>query len=218
MAEHVTLKGGRDGLRVVLDPAVEPPVLLEAVRATLASRLPFLTGAEITFDTAGRPLCPELVCSLIQLAAEFDGVRVRGFMTDGLPQSGHGQNVPAAEVSRVHHVRTTLRNGQVASSQGDLLVYGNVNPGAEVVARGDIFVLGKLRGLAHAGHGGRRDSVVYSTIMEPRQLRIGDVAAVGDGKPGSGPEVALVHEGTIRVLPIAEYLEMQRVSGPGSIG
>ena len=75
----------------------------------------------------------------------------------------------------------TLRSGQRFESEHSLVIMGDVNSGAEVVAGGDIIVLGKLRGIAHAGAfdetGGGR--IIFSTDLSPTQLRIGAVITRG---------------------------------------
>ena len=68
--------------------------------------------------------------------------------------------------------RGTLRSGQVFRHAGTVMVIGDVNPGAEVISGGDIFVWGKLRGIVHAGAMGNERSVVCAIDFEPIQLRI----------------------------------------------
>jgi len=71
-------------------------------------------------------------------------------------------------------VTTIVRSGQVLKAEGDLLLVGNVNPGGTVIANGNIFIMGNLRGIAHAGYSGRRDAVVVASNMVPSQIRIAD--------------------------------------------
>ncbi|WP_318247299.1 septum site-determining protein MinC [Halobacillus litoralis] len=68
----------------------------------------------------------------------------------------------------------TIRSGQVVHVKGDLLLIGDVNPGGQVTATGNIFVLGKLRGIAHSGVDGAADTVIAASYMQPNQLRISD--------------------------------------------
>lgn len=69
----------------------------------------------------------------------------------------------------------TVRSGQVLSHRGDLLLLGDVNPGGCIEATGSIYVLGSLRGLAHAGMGGDESAIVAASAFRPTQLRIGDI-------------------------------------------
>jgi septum site-determining protein MinC len=102
---------------------------------------------------------------------------------------------------------STLRSGQKVETEHSLIVFGDVNSGAEIIAGGDIVVLGTLRGVAHAGAydetGGGR--VVVALNLQATQLRIGMVISRGpasDGSlkySGSKPEIARVDGNSIVV-------------------
>lgn len=66
-----------------------------------------------------------------------------------------------------------VRSGQVLEITGDLLLIGDVNPGGEVRATGNVFILGELHGIAHAGQKGDVEAVIVASYMNPSQLRIG---------------------------------------------
>jgi septum site-determining protein MinC len=100
-------------------------------------------------------------------------------------------------------VSHTLRSGQRVECEGDIIVLGDVNDGAEVIAGGSIAVMGALRGLAHAGATGRSDVVVAANILGPKQLRIsGKIAAFPADRPGDMPEVAAYKDGSIVIRPL----------------
>jgi septum site-determining protein MinC len=71
--------------------------------------------------------------------------------------------------------RGTVRSGQLISYEGNLVVIGDVNPGGEVVATGNIIVMGSLRGMVHAGADGNKEAIVVAFNLQPMQLRIADV-------------------------------------------
>lgn len=103
--------------------------------------------------------------------------------------------------------RRTLRSGQQIAFDGNVVVLGDVNPGAEIIAGGDIIVMGALRGLAHAGAKGRSDAVVVALELQPTQLRIGHrlgrppegEGALPGRRPGARLEVARLDGGQIVV-------------------
>jgi septum site-determining protein MinC len=107
-------------------------------------------------------------------------------------------------VSTLYH-RGTLRGGQALHNLGNLVVIGDVNPGAELVASGDIVVFGALRGVAHAGAQGDRAARVIALELAPTQLRIATLIATGEGssKP-RGPEHASIVDERIVLVPFAE--------------
>jgi septum site-determining protein MinC len=104
-------------------------------------------------------------------------------------------------------VRRTLRSGQTVRYTGHVVVVGDVNPGAEIIAGGDVVVWGRLRGTVHAGAGGDDDAVVCALVLAPTQLRIGShIARSPGGEPGQRilPEVASVQGDQIVAKPWGE--------------
>ncbi len=75
------------------------------------------------------------------------------------------------------YVQRTLRSGQSLKSEGNIVIIGDVNPGAEVIAKGDITVWGVLGGIAQAGSDGNNYSRIRALKLHAIQLRIGDVFA-----------------------------------------
>ncbi len=100
-------------------------------------------------------------------------------------------------------VRRTLRSGQSLRHPGSVAVIGDVNPGAEIVAGGDIVVWGKLRGTVHAGALGNEDAVVCALDLAPTQLRIGGriTRSPDDRRRKPRPETARVRGGQIVAEP-----------------
>lgn len=98
--------------------------------------------------------------------------------------------------------RGPLRSGQVIRYRGNVVILGDVNPGAQVVATGDVIVLGALRGVAHAGADGHRGAVVAALRLCPTQLRIADLvrrAPEGEAHQGGRAELARVLDSEIVV-------------------
>ena len=95
---------------------------------------------------------------------------------------------PAAtntDVASYFVYRGYLRSGHRLRRQENILVIGDINPGAEVISEGDILVWGRLRGVVHAGVGGNQRAIIAALDLEPTQMRIADVTTIGpDPKPG----------------------------------
>jgi septum site-determining protein MinC len=120
-----------------------------------------------------------------------------------LPQTAAARAVPVG-IATLYH-RGTLRGGQALHNLGNLVVIGDVNPGAELVASGDIVVFGALRGVAHAGAQGDRSARVIALELAPTQLRIATLIATSDsGTRARGPEHASIVDERIVVVPFAE--------------
>ena len=97
----------------------------------------------------------------------------------------------------------TVRSGDRISSNGNLSIIGDVNPGAIVSAKKNIYVWGKLLGIAFAGKGGDNEASIASLYLNPLQLRISDVIAIGPTeKPKNHyPEIAVIDKQTITIKP-----------------
>ncbi len=103
-------------------------------------------------------------------------------------------------------VARTVRSGGRVESTGSVVVLGDVNAGAEILANDDIIVVGTLRGLAHAGAGGNEKAVIWAERIRSPQLRIGSALAQAgaeelDEDDGNGPEVAYLKDGAIVIRP-----------------
>lgn len=79
------------------------------------------------------------------------------------------------ETSETKFIRTSLRSGQKIEFEGSIVVLGDVNFGAEVIARDNIVVLGVLRGLAHAGAKGNAEAIISAASIEAKQIRISNI-------------------------------------------
>jgi septum site-determining protein MinC len=113
----------------------------------------------------------------------------------------------AAPLPTVLYLRQTLRSGQTVSHKGHLVIIGDVNPGAELMAEGDITVWGALRGIAHAGIGGNIQAEIRALKLQPIQIRIAHAIARSPDRPRvkfasekfTGPETAKLLDGKIRI-------------------
>lgn len=119
---------------------------------------------------------------------------------ESIERIGAREDKPQARGERLLIVDRSLRSGQKVEHSGDVLILGDVNKDAEVVAVGNIIIMGTLRGIAIAGALGDEDAVVVALKMEPQQIRIGKKIAISEEServsPGY-PEVAKVEDGMI---------------------
>jgi septum site-determining protein MinC len=101
----------------------------------------------------------------------------------------------------------TLRGGQVLHHAGNIVVVGDVNPGAELIATGDILVFGRLAGIAHAGAQGDENARIYAVDLAATQLRIATFIAADDGVKRRGApaaKVAVARDARIVIFPLGE--------------
>ena len=110
------------------------------------------------------------------------------------------------------YFKTTVRSGVTIRHNGSVIIWGDVNPGGEVVADGDILIWGALRGVAHAGAGGDRHCTIAALRLLPTQLRIADKVVRVPNTPADyfEPEVAYLTKEGIRISPAANFARSQR--------
>lgn len=209
----VTIKGTGEGLVITLGEGPLPTVL-EAMEAHLNSRASFFVGGRVALRVGERALSVE---QLQAIGATLERIGVSlwavesahpttnasaqelGLETELRPAPSATPAVsgpiPLEEMEGVV-VRRTLRSGQVIHHAGHITLIGDVNPGAEIIAGGDIIVWGKLLGTAHAGALGDDKAVICALQLAPSQIRIGTHIARSPEKSRRPkvPEIASVQE------------------------
>lgn len=182
-------RGTRGGIVLSLDAQDTP----DALQAVLAENKGLLSG-KIFLEISER-LPWELVMGMARAVTEAGG-EVAELRPPGTVTQARAETVI---ISR------TVRSGGRVDSNGSIVILGDVNAGAEIIAEDDIIVLGTLRGLAHAGAGGNENAFIWAQQILSPQLRIGSAlaqAAEGDDGRGShGPEVAHLAKGQIVLRP-----------------
>lgn len=104
------------------------------------------------------------------------------------------------------YLQMTVRSGMEIRHPGTVVIIGDVNPGGEIIAAGDIIVWGNLKGIAHAGSRGNEQCLIMALQMFPTQIRIANfIARSPEQQPVNlVPEVAHVVDGVIRITPSIE--------------
>lgn len=211
----IQLKGRGKGLRLTVNARVTPEAAEASLRSQLAGRSAgFFGDARVLLDfgssrldlgLAGR-LAAVLEAAGLRLvgvtsAEAADGSAVERGPDRAAAEKGGGDADPAGALVIAGH----LRGGQRVSHTGSVVVLGDVNPGAEIVAGEHVLVWGRLRGLVEAGLAREADAVddirVAALDLSPTQLRIGDAIARAPEEPGRvpSPESARCVEGRIVV-------------------
>jgi len=218
MSDPITIKGIREGLLVTVNDAGSWDETSHALLEQIDHAADFFKGARLALNIGPRALsAAELgrlrddlsernlslwaVLSespLTTNAAQALGLNIA--LPSAMPQATLPQDEaePEAAESDAVLVRRTLRSGGRIHHPGHVVVIGDVNPGAEIVAGGDIVVWGRLRGVAHAGAEGDAEAVVCALDLAPTQLRIANHIATSPARKGDPkPETARVKDGQI---------------------
>ncbi len=111
----------------------------------------------------------QIIQKAISVEIEFDSPRILGL--HGIKQT-FSREIATSE-TKFH--RGSLRSGQKVEFEGSLVVLGDVNSGAEILAGENIVVLGILRGMAHAGAKGNKKAIIAAASIESAQIRIANI-------------------------------------------
>lgn len=223
----IAIKGVNGGLLVTLSPTESWQSVTDQLAARIDEQPEFYAGANITIELTTRPV-PKYELSSLKALLERRGLALslvrsvsdttrKSAQALKLPTESNsrlkGQTTAAPSVQETAPVdpeetgtrgvlfRRTLRSGRTIHSEGHVIVFGDVNPGAKVIAAGDIVVWGKLRGYVHAGAMGNESAVVCALDMNPGQLRIAGhvVTSPPNRRKKTRPEVAMVRDNRIIV-------------------
>jgi septum site-determining protein MinC len=208
----IQIKGLRDGLLVSLDdaPWAEQRV---ALLAEVDRQLAFFQGARLALDVASQVLhVNELVDLRDQLSergislwavisespttektAQLLGLATR--ISKPRPEEGRKFAVDDLGEETALFLSRTLRSGTRIEFAGHIVILGDVNPGAEIIAEGNVVVWGRLRGMVHAGAKGNRNAVVCALDLSPMHLRIAEeVSAALKPRENPMPEIARINK------------------------
>ncbi len=223
---YIAIKGTRNGLLLTLEPETPFNELLNALSQRLSEAPAFFRGASLALDTTRRHL---RMSERTQLEALLANYQMSVTSLEQSPAAIHKEHETFSSVMRIDlpyatqktsepvqaqetqldprdsddtlFLRRTVRSGQAIHHASNVVVMGDVNPGAEIVASGDIIIWGVLRGTAHAGYPDNENAIVCSLLLAPVQLRIAYLLS----RPPDGlqvqarPEFASIKNGQIVV-------------------
>jgi len=216
--DTLAVKGRRDSLLIIVDPDASMGQVLADLLARLDGTPDFFRGARLILDVGPRALVAEDLDQLLTILTRYD-VTLSALLTADAATRQLAQDRGLATTLRVPRptrriratadeqdtrcvvIKRTLRSGQVVQHPGHVIVVGDVNPGAEVLAGGDVFIWGRLRGVVHAGAAGDEGAIVCALELAPAQLRIANLAArTPEERPcPARPEIARVEDAGIVV-------------------
>ncbi len=183
MAEElVKIKGDNNKIVLFLDEKQPFEKVSNALFSILQEAMPVLTSNTIIINLGKReglnPYLDNIIRKFKSLNINLEKIIIETGTnsSDIYPIQDLSKRVD----SSVTILRKTVRSGQKVSNEGDVIVFGDVNPGGEVSATGNITVLGDIRGVVHAGVKGNTSSYVVAYNLKPLQIRIGPYMIRGE--------------------------------------
>jgi len=179
----------------------------------LKSKLKILKPSNIEIDSKNLDLLCKDISEIIQIANQYSSKVIcfsssslktivsskalgynSNFIIKNLPKDTYAKSEKNLTFSKTNFHQGTVRSGEYLDSPGDLLILGDVNPGAKVSAEGNIIIWGRLLGIAHAGRNGNPQATISALQLRPVQLRIAKKVARG---PKEKPQLGIAEQARI---------------------
>lgn len=182
MDNSVMIKGNQSGIIVVLDATIDFEELKEKIAEKFKSSSKFLGTASVAITFEGRDITTEEEREILDIISENSQLNVvcvidldeekekifKRCLNDKLMELSNNTG---------QFYKGNLRSGQVLEFETSIIIIGDVNAGAKVISKGNIVILGSLKGNAFAGASGNQNCFVVALAMNPVQIRIGDIIA-----------------------------------------
>ncbi len=220
----VKLKGTGSGLWLSVDPSFPQDELMGHIDKVFVNLGHLSVNASVVVDFGEGEGHEEFLDAIrIHLCERYQVKQV------GLPPKK--PSVPTARIRQrdaskgwQHHksdvlmLRGRIRSGQKIEARKHVVITGDVNPGARIVAGGDVIVLGKLSGNVHAGQPQDLSAIVFALEFSPTHVQIGGIAVAGSDEKSAGyPEFAYVEDNQIIVSDYMKASPFRKLSWPEPI-
>lgn len=202
ITDKIIIKGNKEGLNVVINMNhfSDFDDMLESLVDKLTQGRKFYKGSTLKITTELKYINDREIRKLKEIL--FDEFLISDCIFQEQGDSTTKLFTGIYE-GRTKFLRKTIRSGQSINYPGNIVIIGDVNPGAEIYAAGNIIVFGTLRGVVHAGTNGNEKAIIAAFKLEPQILQIGNIitrSPEDEIKP-QYPEVAKIKNGNIIVEP-----------------
>lgn len=213
MNNSVIIKGTKSGIIVILDGDIPFEELKEHIAHKFSESRKFLGKAEMAISFEGRELTTEEEKEILQIISEHSDLRITCIVSNDEKQEERFKlalNQKLLELSACtgQFYKGNLRSGQALEVETSIIIIGDVNPGAKVVSKGNVVILGSLKGNVFAGACGNENSFVVALDMQPMQIRIADIIGRSPDKPMKDAvketKIAFIDEGNIYIEPLTK--------------
>ncbi|MBM7854157.1 septum site-determining protein MinC [Desulfohalotomaculum tongense] len=209
MAEPVNIKGTRNGLVILFDSNADYDEIKNYLHKKMQSAKGFFKGAKFTLQNHNdipenyRSEIEE-ICTQYGLIRSEEKIELPNFANNTTDKKNDFSSVkrnktPEPPGEQTLLIKRTLRSGHSIKYNGHVVVMGDVHAGAEIIAGGNVMVLGRLSGVVHAGATGDVTAKVVANKLCPTQLRIGPAIVTSPDEEPQYPEIAKLHNGQIMV-------------------
>ncbi|PRY83919.1 septum site-determining protein MinC [Alkalibacterium olivapovliticus] len=213
MNKAVTLKGRKEGFQLILDASASIDSILEEIKELKVQlKNDTQTGHELTFFVKSgiRKLSSDEKKQIEEII-EDDHFTISSFQSEVILID---EAIKLHKASRPKLEVRTVRSGQILDIEGDLLLIGEVHPGGTVRATGSIFVIGELKGIAHAGFNGNENAIVLANFRHNAQVRIGGNVHVVEKTENSSEqsdELKFVYVNDLHIIEVSPLHNLKTI-------
>ncbi|GAA0177353.1 septum site-determining protein MinC [Clostridium sediminicola] len=200
-SDGLIIKGNKDGLNAVIDMNKYRDFqdMLETLTLKLSNGKKFYKGSTLKITADLKQLNERNIINLKKVL--FEEFLIKDCILEDKKEKSK-RSFSGVYEGRTKFIRKSVRSGQIIQYNGNLVIVGDVNPGAEVYAGGNIMVFGALKGNVHAGFNGNSKAIVVAFSLQPQILDIaGKLTIAPDGEKPGYPEIAKIKGDTIVVEP-----------------
>ena len=213
MNNSVIIKGNKYGIVVVLNPDLDFEELKQLIAEKFAESSKFFENAKMALSFEGRKLSTEEQKEILDIIGQTTDMQIVCIIDNDPTVEENFKKTLEQKLMELSNntgqfYKGILRSGASPEFETSVVIIGDVNHGARVVSKGNIIVLGSLKGTAFAGATGNTNSFVVALDMMPTQIRIADTIARAPDKPGKGAvkgaKIACLEDGNIYIEPLTK--------------
>ncbi len=184
--EKISLKGSANKLKVIIPESMPEEMMWKELDHTALDASNLFTGVDLVINLGGRVISKDFLLRFLKDFVIAHDIRISSWEANdessresilsmglNLSRKDIKQSRRSARRSETLVIHSSLRSGQRIEHDGDVLIIGHVNDGAEVIAEGNVSVMGKLKGLVHAGYNSEEDRAIIAASFETKQVRLG---------------------------------------------
>ncbi len=215
MNNSVIIKGTKSGIILLLDPSLDFAELKGKIADKFQASTGFLGDAVMALSFEGRKLSDQEQREILDIIYETTDLNIVCIVEtderkEAVMEKCLNERLMELSANTGQFYKGNLRSGQVLEVETSIIILGDVNPGAKVVSKGNIIVLGTLKGNAYAGVSGNIHAFVLAIDMEPVQIKISDVIARCPDRPKKAgkhaernPQIAYLENGNLYIEPLS---------------
>jgi len=211
VSSSVKIRGSKHGISLKIDANASYEDVKKDTASEFKDAGKFLGDEKLAIVFEGKYLTEQQQDELVDIIHQNCNVHIVCIMDQNSEQEKKFQKsvqetLMEFDASTGQFYKGHLRSGQVLEFEKSVIVIGDINPGASIISKGNIIILGSLRGTAYAGASGKKNCFIVAMDMQPIQLRIAEVFARSSGntKATGEPRIAYVEDENIYIEPLSK--------------